>query len=73
MMIEVGLVEKLSGSLYWWVELGVPSLHREYAQLNYDIRFKVHQCNLRSLVHLITKLHTHVQTNGHHTLYPKAN
>ena len=24
---EVGLVEKLSGSLYWWVELGVPSLH----------------------------------------------
>ena len=26
---EVGLVEKLSGSLYWWVELGVPSLHGE--------------------------------------------
>ena len=22
---EVGLVEKLSRSLYWWVELGVPS------------------------------------------------
>ena len=26
---EVGLVEKLSGSLYWWVELGLQSLHRE--------------------------------------------
>ena len=26
---EVGLVEKVSGSLYWWVELGVPFLHRE--------------------------------------------
>ena len=26
---EVGLVEKVSGSLYWWVELGVTSLHRE--------------------------------------------
>ena len=26
---EVGLVEKLSGTLYWWVELGVPSLYRE--------------------------------------------
>ena len=26
---EVGLVEKLSGSLYWWVEMGVPFLHRE--------------------------------------------
>ena len=22
---EVGIVEILSGSLYWWVELGVPS------------------------------------------------
>ena len=27
---EVRLVEKLSGSLYWLVELCVPSLHREY-------------------------------------------
>ena len=27
---EVGLVEKLPGSLYWWVELCVPTLHREY-------------------------------------------
>ena len=26
---EVRLVEMLSGSLYWWVELCVPSLHRE--------------------------------------------
>ena len=26
---EVGLVEKLSGSLHWWVELCVPTLHRE--------------------------------------------
>ena len=26
---EVELVETLSGGLYWWVELGVPSLHRE--------------------------------------------
>ena len=26
---EVGLVEKLTGSLYWWVELCVPTLHRE--------------------------------------------
>ena len=26
---EVGLVEKLSWHLYWWVELGLPSLHRE--------------------------------------------
>ena len=26
---EVGFVEKLSRSLYWWVELGMPSLHRE--------------------------------------------
>ena len=24
---EVGLVEEFSGSLYWWVELSVPSLH----------------------------------------------
>ena len=23
-------VETLYGSLYWWVELGVPSLHREW-------------------------------------------
>ena len=26
---EFGLVEKVSGSLYWWVKLGVPSLHTE--------------------------------------------
>ena len=26
---KVALVEMLSGRLYWWVELGVPSLHRE--------------------------------------------
>ena len=26
---KVGLVEKLTGSLYWWVELCVPTLHRE--------------------------------------------
>ena len=26
---EDGVVQKLSGSVYWWVELGVPSLHRE--------------------------------------------
>ena len=26
---EVGLVKKLSGSLYSWVELGMPSQHRE--------------------------------------------
>ena len=26
---EVGLVEKLTGSLYWWVEQCVPSIHRE--------------------------------------------
>ena len=25
----MSLVEKLTGSLYWWVELCVPSLHRE--------------------------------------------
>ena len=32
---EVGLVEKLSGSLYqWWVELGVPSLHRSVTALS---------------------------------------
>ena len=24
----MGLVENLSGSLYWWVEMGVPSLHK---------------------------------------------
>ena len=29
---EVGLVEKLTGSLYWWVELCVPSLHREWCR-----------------------------------------
>ena len=26
---EVGLVKKLTGSLYWWVEQCVPILHRE--------------------------------------------
>ena len=26
---EVGLVKKLTGSLYWWVEQCVPTLHRE--------------------------------------------
>ena len=26
---EVGLIEKLTGSLYWWVEQCVPTLHRE--------------------------------------------
>ena len=26
---EVGLVEKLTVSLYWWVELCVPTLHKE--------------------------------------------
>ena len=26
---EVGLVEKLTGSLYWWVEQCVPTLHRK--------------------------------------------
>ena len=26
---EVGLVEKLTGSLYWWVELCMPTLHRK--------------------------------------------
>ena len=26
---EVWFIEKLSGSLYWWVKLGVPSQHRE--------------------------------------------
>ena len=26
---EIGLVENVSGSLYCWVELGVPFLHRE--------------------------------------------
>ena len=31
---EVGLLEKLSGSLYWWVELGVPSLHRECSYIS---------------------------------------
>ena len=25
---EVGLVEKLTGSLYWWVEQYMPTLHR---------------------------------------------
>ena len=25
----VGLVEKLTESLYWWMELCVPTLHRE--------------------------------------------
>ena len=25
---EVGLVEQLTGNLYWWVELCVPILHR---------------------------------------------
>ena len=25
---EIGLVEKLTGSLYWWVEQCVPTLHR---------------------------------------------
>ena len=25
---EVGLVKKLTGSLYWWVEQCVPTLHR---------------------------------------------
>ena len=28
---EVGLVGTLSGNLYFWVELGVPSVHRESA------------------------------------------
>ena len=37
---EVGLVEKLSGSLYWWVELCVPILHRESTALS-DIMFVV--------------------------------
>ena len=33
---EVGLVEKLYGSLYWWVKLGVPTLIREcYALSDY--------------------------------------
>ena len=27
---EVGLVKKLTGSLYWWVEQCVPNLHREW-------------------------------------------
>ena len=26
---EVELVEKLTGSLYWWMELCVPTIHRE--------------------------------------------
>ena len=26
---EVRLVEKLTGSLYWWAEQCVPTLHRE--------------------------------------------
>ena len=26
---EVSLIEKLSESLYWWVELCLPTLHRE--------------------------------------------
>ena len=26
---EAGLVKKLTGSLYWWVEQCVPTLHRE--------------------------------------------
>ena len=26
---EVGLVKKLTGSLYWWVEQCVPTLNRE--------------------------------------------
>ena len=35
---EVGLGEKLSGSLYWWV--GVPSLH--LSDLNYTIGYNLH-------------------------------
>ena len=31
---EAGLVETLSGSLYWWVELGVPSQHMRVEQSN---------------------------------------
>ena len=27
--IEVGGVKKLTGSLYWWVEQCVPTIHRE--------------------------------------------
>ena len=30
---EVVLVEKVSESLYWWVELCVPTLHRECSTL----------------------------------------
>ena len=26
---EIGLVKKLTGSLYWWVEQCMPTLHRE--------------------------------------------
>ena len=31
---EVGLVENLTGSLYWWVEQYVPTLHRECIALS---------------------------------------
>ena len=37
---EVGLVEKLSGSLYKWVELCVPTVHRECTALS-DNSYKV--------------------------------
>ena len=54
---EVGLVVKLSGSLYWWVELGVPSLHREcYCTLWYHAKSRLYSpvwCSLCSPKKLI--------------------
>ena len=34
---EVGLVEKLTRSLYWWVEQYVPTLHREWRVQPYSL------------------------------------
>ena len=42
----VGLGEKFSGSLYWWVELGVPSLHRECYRTLCLFRDEGKLCNL---------------------------
>ena len=46
---EVGLVEKLSGSLHWWVELYVPTLHRECTYIFsgfFLLWFVIHLCVL---------------------------
>ena len=36
---EVGLVKKLTGSLYWWVEQCMPTLHRECYRNYYYYEF----------------------------------